>query len=390
MKIAENIRLIFLFLVVSILLPSHEIDAKTIEEREEELHQQKVAAEAEQQRQIEDKLRQEQLEKEKVTKDQIAKQEAEAEKQRQVQAEKAKQDTVAKAKRQSKVKKLAEQELEAQQVAEAEKQQQQQQEQKAKSDAQPSNLSDTTRAIEPEMVAIPAGNFTMGCVANREYVGCYENEKPEHTVFVAAFLLAKTEVTFEQWDVCVAAGKCGNIDDQGWGRGKYPVYGVNWQETQGYIQWLNSQTEKTYRLPTEAEWEYAARAGNNLSADEYLPDIGHEYANYGNEKNHDGFIRGKDQWLYTSPVASFPANDYGLFDMTGNVTEWVEDCYHDSYKNAPGNQGAWNFDCGADLQRVLRSGSWNDPPYALRVAHRFNYSPDKHYSTVGFRLARTK
>ena len=231
----------------------------------------------------------------------------------------------------------------------------------------------------PEMVVIPAGRFRMGCVSGLD---CSNDEKPVHEVSIPrAFALSTREVTFAQWDACAAAGGCGGYhpDDKGWGRGIRPVINVSWEDAQSYMSWLSRETGEDYRLPSEAQWEYAARAG---SATKYSwgNDIGSNRANcWGCGSQWDG-----DQ---TAPVGSFAPNGFGLYDMHGNVREWVEDCRNASYSGAPSNGTAWlGGDCA---ERVLRGGSWINNPRGLRAAFRFGYSSVFRYYLFGFRVART-
>ena len=162
----------------------------------------------------------------------------------------------------------------------------------------------------------------------------------------APFALSTHEVTFEDYDRFTHPNE---VNDQGWGRGRRPVINVSWDEAKDYVEWLSSETGATYRLPSEAEWEYAARAG---TANKYSwgNEIGANRANCQND--HCG-----DQWKRTAPVGSFPPNGFGLYDMHGNVWEWVEDCWNGSYAGAPADGDAWRSgDCA---KRVLRGGSWN-------------------------------
>ena len=154
---------------------------------------------------------------------------------------------------------------------------------------------------------------------------------------------------------------------------------VSWDDTQDYIKWLNKETGKHYRLPTEAEWEYAARAGTKTK---------YSWGNKAshNQANYDG-KGGKDMWDYTAPVGRFPANDFGLYDMHGNVWEWVQDKYQGNYKKAP-KDGSARESKGAP--RVVRGGSWIDSPGDLRSAYRGRDSPDRRGLNLGFRLARSK
>lgn len=231
--------------------------------------------------------------------------------------------------------------------------------------------------FEPEMADIPAGEFMMGCDGKRDDVegGCSDDEKPAHKVKISGFKLAKTEVTFDQWDACEKAKACPHAEDQGWGRGNRPVINVSWDDiTQKYIPWLNKKTGKSYRLPTEAEWEYAARGG----ADTAYPwgnAIGKENANCGNNECGDMFE-------YTAPVGSFAANGYGLSDMHGNVWEWCQDWY-ESYSSFPVSnpKGAVN-----GTERVFRGGAWGLYAHTVRSASRFYNTPDYWNGNVGFRV----
>lgn len=231
-------------------------------------------------------------------------------------------------------------------------------------------------ASVPEMVAVPAGTFYMGCVTRGN---CPRDEVPVHEVRIARFELSKYEVTFAQWDACVEYGDCRWVSDEGWGRGERPVINVSWRDAQQYLQWLNRETGESYRLPSEAEWEYAARAGSETRYP-WGNDIGR------NRANCDGC---GSQWdtRQTAPVGSFEANGYGLHDMHGNVWEWAEDCSNDSYEGAPSDGSAWRS--GNCDRRVLRGGSWDFYPRDLRSAVRVRSTTGVRDSYLGFRVART-
>ena len=218
------------------------------------------------------------------------------------------------------------------------------------------------------LVAIPAGSFRMG---NDEYDGT----KPVHQVTVPSFLMMAHEVTFAQWDEC---GPCIQADDQGWGRGNRPVVGVSWDDIQVYIDWLNGQSGSTFRLPSEAEWEYAARAGSSTTYS-WGDEISCSQAAY-----NDASECGRDR---TVPVKSYGANAFGLYDMHGNVYEWVQDCWYENYNGAPSDGSAWTSvgDCSL---RVLRGGSFINAPALLISANRNgNPRPDR-YRNIGLRLAQ--
>ena len=224
---------------------------------------------------------------------------------------------------------------------------------------------------------IPAGSFRMGDIQG----GGDSDERPVHRVRIKAFLLGKTEVTFAQWDACVAAGGCRRKpDDEGWGRGNRPVMRVSWKDiTEQFIPWLNKTTGKRYRLPTEAEWEYSARSGSETKYS-WGNSIGR------NKANCDGCGSRWDD-SKTAPVASFAANAFGLYDMHGNVWEWTQDCWNDSYRGAPSDGTAWLS--GKCSLRVLRGGSQLSNPSLLRSASRKGNTAGNRGNFLGFRVSRT-
>jgi formylglycine-generating enzyme required for sulfatase activity len=225
------------------------------------------------------------------------------------------------------------------------------------------------RAPEIDMVAIPAGSFTMGCQDSRDK-DCDSDEKPTHTVSISAFELGKTEVTQGQWKA-VMGNNPSNFSSCG---DNCPVEQVSWDDVQVFIQKLNAQTGKTYRLPSESEWEYACRAGqsSNYCGGDNVDSV----AWYGYEKS------GKT----THPVGKKDANAWGLYDMSGNVYEWVQDGKHSDYNGAPSDSRVWS---GATDRRVLRGGSWNYNARLSRAANRNDSTPTVRVNNVGFRLART-
>ncbi|MDE2892503.1 MAG: SUMF1/EgtB/PvdO family nonheme iron enzyme [Chloroflexota bacterium] len=239
----------------------------------------------------------------------------------------------------------------------------------------------------PELVVVPAGTFMMGAPRSEE--GRSDNELPRHRVTIREpFAVGVYEVTFAEWDACVDAGGCGRIpDDEGWGRGRRPVINVSWDDAQGYVRWLSDRTGKEYRLLSESEWEYVARAGTetpfhfgstlSTSQANYIEDF-----TYGNGST--GEYRGQ-----TVEVGTFAANKYGLHDVHGNVFEWVEDCWNDSYTGAPSDGSAWERgDCSG---RVSRGGAWNFKREQLRSAYRFIRNDTGHrINHLGFRVARTE
>ncbi len=244
----------------------------------------------------------------------------------------------------------------------------------------------------PDMVVIPAGSFRMGCVSG---VDCYDDEKPVHQVTISRpFGVSKYEVTFAEWDGCVSAGGCSHRpDDESWGRGRRPVINVSWDDAQSYVRWLSQQTGGTYRLLTESEWEYAARAGTSSAYSWGNDSAGQcRWANGADlaaKAENPGWTVAdcRDGHVQAAPVGSFGANGWGLHDMHGNVFEWVQDCWNGSYSGAPSNGGAWTSgDCS---RRVLRGGSWFNLPRYLRSAYRYGSASDNRDNSLGFRVART-
>ncbi|WP_295390910.1 SUMF1/EgtB/PvdO family nonheme iron enzyme [uncultured Thiodictyon sp.] len=238
----------------------------------------------------------------------------------------------------------------------------------------------------PAMVRIPAGRFLMGCQPGE--AECEDGEKPAHQVSVPAFELGKTEVTFADWDACVADGGCKQEpEDAGWGRDDRPVINVSWDDAQEYLRWLNRKTGKAYRLPTEAEWEYAARAGTTTAFSTGRC-ISTRQANYNGNYDYNNCGAKTGVWLEkTQPVGSYPSNPWGLSDMHGNVWEWIQDCRNLRYGGAPTNGDAWTRgDCTI---RLSRGGSWYSDPAYLRSGFRSGGGTDFRHSEHGFRVART-
>ena len=228
----------------------------------------------------------------------------------------------------------------------------------------------------PEMVVVPEGRFRMGDLSGDGA----SDERPVRDVTVSPLAAGKYEVTFAEWDACVAGGGCTHRPaDSGWGRGTRPVIDVSWDDTQAYVRWLSRATGKPYRLLSEAEWEYVARAGSTTKY-QWGDDVGTNKANC----NGCG-----SQWdaKSTAPVGSFAANAFGLFDTAGNVWEWVVDCWHDSYQGAPNDGSAW---AGGNCDgHVLRGGSWYSIPGFIRSAYRYGYVSGNRFNYSGFRVART-
>ena len=255
-------------------------------------------------------------------------------------------------------------------------------------------------ALLPEMLSIPAGQFVMGCSAGWDDVvgGCRDNEFPAHEVNVAAFELGKYEVTVGQFKHFVAATQylttaeqnqqgCTVQDPQRKGNwlidktrnwrnpgfaqtDNHPVVSMSWLDTQAYLRWLNQETQSHYRLPSEAEWEYAARAGK-ATAFFWGSQPSHAFAN-------SLGVEGADKWEYTAPVGQFAGNGFGVHDMTGNVWEWVDTCWSNSYQ----------ADCPEPNVKVRRGGGWDNHPPSIRSAYRSSGSTLERSYLYGFRVAR--
>ncbi len=232
----------------------------------------------------------------------------------------------------------------------------------------------------PEMVVIPAGSFRMGDLNG----GGADDEKPVHHVHRVTiprpFAVGMYEVTQAEWRAVMGSNPSHFKGDRN------PVEQVSWDDAQDFVRRLGTKTGKQYRLLTEAEWEYAARAGT-ISKYPWGGSASHEYANYGKDQCCGGLASGRDRWINTSPVGGFSANAFGLHDMHGNVWEWTEDCWHNSYNGAPANGSAWTTG-GNCRVRVLRGGSW-DGPGLLRSASRSELTTVDRSNSVGFRVART-
>ncbi len=242
------------------------------------------------------------------------------------------------------------------------------------------------RPEAPKMAIIPSGIFLMGSPPSEP--GRKTNEGPQHRVAIRAFAMSKDLVTFDEWDACAASGGCRQYSppDERWGRGNHPVINVSWDDAQTYAAWLSAMTGYHYRLPSEAEWEYAARAGTTTP---YYQG----YTLTTDQANYDGvdFPRDGSPGIYrgmTTPVASFPPNAYGLTDMEANVWEWTQDCWNVDYRGArlPQDGAAWlTGDCN---RRVVRGGAFNNTPAFARSAFRFWEVGELRSALIGFRVAR--
>jgi formylglycine-generating enzyme required for sulfatase activity len=236
----------------------------------------------------------------------------------------------------------------------------------------------------PSMVVLPAGTFMMGSPSGERFRGA----EPLHEVVIAEpFAVGKYEITFDEWNACLADGGCDGYapTDHGWGQGDRPVIQVHFDDVLSYVAWLSQKTGHAYRLLSETEWEYAARAGTQ-SPFSFGDTISSELANYDGRTGYDGGPTGEFR-EQTLPVGSFEPNAFGLYDMHGNVWEWVQDCWNDIYTETMPNDGsAWlDGDCSG---RIMRGGSWEDYSGELRSAARVGSGRDESYWSDGFRVAR--
>ena len=227
----------------------------------------------------------------------------------------------------------------------------------------------------PDFIDLESGRVSIGCIGQ-----CSQQEIESNTISIKAFSIARTETSVEQWDACVAAGHCNHLPyNFRWGRGNLPVLNVSWNEVQIYIDWLNKNTSGGYRLPTNHEWEYAARAGTNSQYPWEDQALDCERVRFGSPSwksptKHDCQIVG------TRPVDSGEENPWGLKHILGNVAEWVSDCQVGNELQIAGEQCL--------LARSNRGASWCTEATGVSVLHRRNYFKHLRYNRVGFRLAR--
>ncbi|WP_408247170.1 formylglycine-generating enzyme family protein [Paraburkholderia phytofirmans] len=223
------------------------------------------------------------------------------------------------------------------------------------------------------MIVVPAGSFSMGSSTDDP------SEKPVHHVTIAApFAIGKYEVTVDQWNACVAANACQKLTPESNTNKAAPARDLSWDDAQQYVKWLSKTTGKPYRLPTEAEWEYADRGGTTT-------------AYWWGDQMRKGNANCKDcgdPWHKEGPEAagSFAPNPLGLYDMNGSVWEWTADCWHNTYQGAPADGHAWDTP-GCDM-RVIRGGSWREGGGYMLSATRFKYSAGVRQSQDGFRVVK--
>ena len=254
----------------------------------------------------------------------------------------------------------------------------------------------------PVMVMIPAGSFLMGSPETEE--GREGDEGPQREITIRApFAIGVYEVTFEEWDACVSDGGCdGYRPPDWWGRGRQPVTEVSWRDARAYVEWLSKATGHSYGLPSEAQWEYAARAGTRTAR--YWGESAEEQCRYANgfdrvlaRTNRNGLAMFEEYGLTyprcsdgqgdgTAPVGSYEPNAFGLHDMMGNLTEWTDDCWNPDHSGRPEHGGTrFSGDCS---RRVLRGGTWGYPLEFLRSAHRFQFELEHRDNGLGFRVIR--
>lgn len=234
----------------------------------------------------------------------------------------------------------------------------------------------------PELMAIPEGRFEMGSAT------AGASERPPHFVSIRyALAVGRHEVSFEEWDSCVADGGCGySPSDLNWGRGVRPVMNVAPRDVEQYLSWLHNKTGKRYRLLSEAEWEYAARANSTTSWS--FGNDANALCGHANVRRQRSVSECRDPFSGRSaPVGVFAPNAFGLFDMHGNVSEWVADCWHANYSGAPVDGSAWTGDCDKPVRRVARGGSYQSSPDRTTSSSREGL-PELRTPTVGFRVAR--
>jgi formylglycine-generating enzyme required for sulfatase activity len=239
--------------------------------------------------------------------------------------------------------------------------------------------------VKLTLMLIPAGEFMMG--APVEELESEDNERPQHRVKVPQFLMGRYPVTQAQWRVVAGYGgkeRDLNPDPSRFKGDNRPVERVSWDEAQEFCRRISAHTGKAYRLPSEAEWEYACRAGTTTPF-HFGETITLELVNYRGTETYNGSPKGEYR-RETTDVGTFPTNDWGLHDMHGNVLEWCEDDWHNSYEGAPQNGSAWVESDRSETFRLLRGGSWDDAPRICRSSCRYYNSRDDRDDVIGFRV----
>jgi formylglycine-generating enzyme required for sulfatase activity len=240
------------------------------------------------------------------------------------------------------------------------------------------------------MVVVPAGSGLIGSPVAES--GHESSEEPRRSIrFARAFAVSRDSITFAEWDNCVAEGGCDNFipGDMGWGRGSQPLVLVSWNDAKSYAAWLSKKTNETYRLLSESEWEYSARACRSATCGDWTfwfgDVINPDLANYDWRYSYAGGRKAQAPQK-PQPTNTFGPNPFGLFNMAGNVAQWVEDCWNSNLRDLPADGSARRSgDCSA---HVIRGGSWNDDPVNLRSAARKYDIVSAREPGVGFRVAR--
>lgn len=240
-------------------------------------------------------------------------------------------------------------------------------------------------APTPEMIVAPLGRFQMGAKKRDSFA--HDVERPRRRVtFRRPFAVGRYAVTFDEYDAYAAATGADRPDDHGWGRGRRPVIHVSWEDATGYCLWLAEQTGARYRLPSEAEWEYVCRAGGDA-----------RYQTGDTISSLDANFNGVDAWdpglsgpflEKTVEVGSYAPNAWGFYDLHGNVTEWVQDCWIEGYAGAPGNGAPRFAEPELAISAVVRGGAWSARPRFVRTTDRWHYARDVRFEFIGFRVAR--
>jgi formylglycine-generating enzyme required for sulfatase activity len=250
---------------------------------------------------------------------------------------------------------------------------------------------DLGNGVKLTLMQIPAGEFVMG--APEDEPESRDNERPQHLVKVAQFYMGRFPVTQAQWRVVAGYEEVDrrlDLDPSNFKGSDRPVEQVSWENAQEFCQRLSKKTGRDYRLPSEAQWEYACRAGTTTPfhfGETILPELAsyNTEASYDGRMSYDGDV--ENQWRSeTIAVGNFPANDWGLCDLHGNVLEWCEDNWHNSYKGAPDDGSAWLESASEEGYKLLRGGSWDNGPRDCRSAYRLYFSRDDRNYIIGFRV----
>jgi formylglycine-generating enzyme required for sulfatase activity len=249
-----------------------------------------------------------------------------------------------------------------------------------------SYTEDLGDGVKLTLMLIPAGEFLMG--APEDELESEDDERPQHWVQVPQFLMGRYSVTQAQWRVVAGYPQESqklDPDPSEFKGDNHPVENVSWEDAQEFCQRLSTKSGKTYSLPSEAQWEYACRAGTTMPF-HYGEIITSDLVNFDGNYTYNDSPKGEYR-EQTSEVGIFPANDWGLHDMHGNVWEWCEDDYHSTYEGVPNDGSAWVDTDRESSNRLLRGGSWNNYPENCRSARRYDSTRDNRYYNIGFRVS---